>query len=93
MMESEYEMTLRDRLALDRTYMAKERTILAYIRTGIAVIGMVLLIYQFLEITSAQKALLSLAIISLSVYAAVVGMRKTLLLRKKRRDFEIKDLR
>lgn len=49
-MEFEAEMTFGDRLALDRTYMAKERTILAYIRTGLALVGVNLLVYKFIEV-------------------------------------------
>lgn len=49
-MESEVEMTFGNRLALDRTYLAKERTILAYIRTGLALVGLNLVIYEFIEV-------------------------------------------
>ncbi|WP_420456287.1 YidH family protein [Rubrivirga sp.] len=36
---SEADLTLRDRLALDRTVLANERTLLAYVRTALALLA------------------------------------------------------
>ncbi|NNC96769.1 MAG: DUF202 domain-containing protein [Gammaproteobacteria bacterium] len=53
------EMTLRDKLAFDRTVLANERTLLAYLRTALALLagGVTLLKFfpedQFLQIVGA----------------------------------------
>jgi putative membrane protein len=66
------EMILRDHLAVDRTALANERTLLSYIRTalGMAAAGVSLL--HFLE--GAAIALLGWLLISSSVAALIVGV-------------------
>ena len=51
------EITLRDRLAIDRTVLANQRTLLAYARTSIGLLAAGITFIQFLD----------------SVYATVIG--------------------
>jgi len=85
-----YELTLRDRLALDRTYLAKERTILAYVRTGLAFLGVAFFVYRFMDAEAGMKALMTLVFAVPGVYAVAYGMYKTIVRRRERKEFERK---
>ena len=89
-MESESNMSFRDRLALDRTYLARERTTLAYVRTGIAFIVVALFFYRFIELDSTYRTLLSLLLGLPGVYAVLYGIKHELAQRRSRRMFEEK---
>ncbi len=82
------DMSLRDKLALDRTYLAKERTVLSYVRTGITFMGVAFFVYRFMEADQIIKTIISLFFGIPGVYAVSYGMYKTLLHRKGRKEFE-----
>jgi len=81
-------MSLRDKLALDRTYLAKERTTLSYIRTGITFIGVSFFVWRFIDAGSIVKALLSLLFAVPGLYAVVRGMKSIFSGRNDRKEFE-----
>jgi len=81
-------LILRDKLALARTYLAKERTILAYMRTGIAMLGLAVFIYRFMDIGIVFEILLFIALVVPGTYATVYGIHRTLVRRRERKELE-----
>ena len=78
---SDSELTLRDRLALDRTTLANERTFLAYARTALAILagGVALL-----QLADADWAIwLGWASLPLSPFVMLIGIRRYLKTRKR----------
>ena len=49
-------MTLRDKLALERTRLANERTFLAYVRTSLSLIAGAAVLFQFFSTVNAYVA-------------------------------------
>jgi len=64
-------LTLRDRLALDRTELANERTFLAYVRTALAFLGGGLALLQFGD--TAWALVLGTVALPLSVLVSAYG--------------------
>jgi len=54
---SDTELKLSDILALDRTRMAAERTLMAWVRTALSMIGFGFTIYKFLQVIQEQDKL------------------------------------
>ena len=52
---SENELKLNDRLAIDRTRLAAERSLMAWVRTALSMIAFGFTIYKFLQATQAQS--------------------------------------
>ena len=52
---SDQELKLNDRLAIDRTRLAAERSLMAWIRTALSMIAFGFTIYKFLQAHSAQS--------------------------------------
>ena len=77
------DLTLRDRLALDRTALANERTLLAYVRTALALLAGGVALLQFVDETWA--AVLGLAALPLSAVALAVGAARFLRVRRRLR--------
>lgn len=48
-MKKRIPLTLTDRLAVDRTRLANERTFLAYLRTGLGGVGLAFLLVRFTD--------------------------------------------
>lgn len=65
------DLTLRDRLALDRTRLANERTLLAYVRTALALLAGGLTLLHFVD--AAWAAVVGGAALPLSVVVLAVG--------------------
>ena len=51
------ELKISDILALDRTRMASERTLMAWVRTALSMIGFGFTIYKFLQVVQEQSKL------------------------------------
>ena len=54
---SDTELKITDILALDRTRMAAERTLMAWVRTALSMIGFGFTIYKFLQFVQEQSTL------------------------------------
>jgi putative membrane protein len=89
-MKGGFNMTFRDRLALDRTYLAKERTILAYMRTGLAMLGVAFFIYRFMDVDMVLTLLVTLTLAVPGIIVVIYGLYKTITQRTERREFEKK---
>lgn len=70
------ELSLTDRLAVERTAMANERTLLSYIRTSLALIVVGVTILKFFHSSSMHT--LAYFIIPVGAVAGVVGLMKYL---------------
>ena len=64
-------LTLRDRLALDRTVLANERTLLAYLRTALALLAGGVTLLHFVD--TAWALVVGWAAIPLAALIGVVG--------------------
>lgn len=51
----ESELKITDRLALDRTWLAAERTLMSWVRTALSLISFGFTIYKFLQIVQQQS--------------------------------------
>ena len=71
---SDDDLTLRDRLALDRTMLANERTLLAYLRTALALLAGSVALLQFAE--AAWTVWLGWAALPLAVFVTVIGLAR-----------------
>lgn len=69
---SEDDLTLRDRLAFDRTRLANERTLMAYVRTALAFTITGISLLKFFQWRSAE--LLGWVFIALSVLIYLTGL-------------------
>ena len=65
-------LTLRDRLALDRTTLANERTLLAYVRTALALLAGAITLLHLVDATWA--AVLSWTALPLSAVVLAAGL-------------------
>lgn len=65
------DLTLRDVLALDRTRLANQRTLLSYARTGFSLIITALAIFQFAEKSWAHIS--AWALVGLGMLIIIVG--------------------
>jgi putative membrane protein len=65
-------MILRDKLALDRTHLANERTLLSYLRTGLYLIVFATAVFK-LEILEEMRWLGSISVI-LGIIVAIFGV-------------------
>lgn len=63
------ELILRDKLAIDRTHLANERTLLSYLRTSLY-----LIIFSLVIFSETELLYVSLSSITLSSVIAVVGL-------------------
>jgi putative membrane protein len=84
----EKETILRDKLAIERTYLAKERTILSYIRTGLALLGVAIFVYRFMDIDIMYKNIIIALFGIPGVYITFYGVYKVALRRNQRKEFE-----
>jgi putative membrane protein len=75
------ELILRDTLAIDRTRLANQRTLLSFIRTGLYLIVTALGIYQFSHTSRFYWTVWILAV--LGGMTIVIGITNYLLMRKK----------
>lgn len=71
----ENELTLRDRLALRRTALANERTLLAYGRTALMLVASGATLWRYQPLGPADRGLGALAIVAGLVFAFVGGRR------------------
>jgi uncharacterized membrane protein YidH (DUF202 family) len=79
----------RDKLAIEGTHMAKERTILAYARTGISLLGLAVLIYRFIDFGNPIINDLILAGVGLpGVFLTFYGLYRVFHTRNERKEFE-----
>lgn len=78
---AEEELILRDKLALDRTILANERTFLSYIRTMLAVMAVGATIIHF----SDDQGIKSIGVITIMIGIAIllVGIKRTLSMSEK----------
>jgi hypothetical protein len=81
-------LTLRDKLALDRTLLAKERTTLSYIRTGLTFLGVALFIVRFYEGGFWVRAVGAAVFALPGAYAVIRGMKSIFHNRNWRKDYE-----
>lgn len=68
------ELTLRDRLALDRTRLANERTLLAYLRSALSLLIVGVTIIHFLE--TGLLLYVGFAAIPSGLVMAVLGIKR-----------------
>ena len=66
------EMILRDYLAVDRTALANERTLLAYLRTFIGAFSAGIAMVNFLE--SRLTTIMGIALVAVSPFILVIGI-------------------
>lgn len=78
---------LRDMLAIDRTKMANERTLLAYVRTALAVAVVGATLIQFFDNVTATIA--GVGFIVAAVVMLVIGVRR---FRSVQRDLDRRDM-
>ena len=67
-------LILRDLLAIERTRLANERTILAYARTGFACLAGALTLVQLFETSGARASAAALAVAGVALFA--LGVRR-----------------
>ena len=67
-------LTLRDRLALDRTVLANERTLLAYLRTALALLAGGVALLQFVD--AAWAVVMGGSALPLAALVTVVGVAR-----------------
>jgi putative membrane protein len=75
------ELILRDLLAMDRTALANERTLLSYIRSALALAAAGAGLIHFLDAVLTE--ILGWALIPLAAALAVVGVQRYLQMRKR----------
>jgi putative membrane protein len=78
------ERKLSDQLAIDRTRLASERTLMAWIRTALSMIGFGFTIYKFLQAIQQQSTVpvlypeaprnVGLALVGIGTFAVVVAL-------------------
>lgn len=66
------ETDLRDQLAVDRTHLANERTLLAYIRTALALAGAGAGLLQFFD--TAQSQVTGVLLLAAGIIGLLVGI-------------------
>lgn len=82
-------LTLRDKLAIERTHLAKERTILAYVRTGITLAGLAAVVYRFFDFgTPLYNAAIAVIIGAPGLVLTLYGLYRVFFLRIERKNFE-----
>ena len=77
------ELKISDILALDRTRMASERTLMAWVRTALSMIGFGFTIYKFLQVVQEQSKLpvlrpqaprnLGLTLVGIGTFAVIIA--------------------
>jgi len=77
------ELKISDILALDRTRMASERTLMAWVRTALSMIGFGFTIYKFLQVVQEQSTLpvlrpqaprnLGLMLVGIGTFAVIIA--------------------
>lgn len=77
----EEELSLRDNLAIDRTRLANERTLLSYSRTGFSLVVTALAIFEFSDKDWAHLS--AWVLIGLGLIIAVIGLLFYLRIRRK----------
>ena len=77
-------LTLRDKLAMDRTLLANERTFLAYLRTFIGLIGTGFALWKLIDIFWAR--VISVILLAAAPVVLVIGIYRY---RKTGRDLKI----
>ena len=80
---SDTELKLSDILALERTRMAAERSLMAWVRTALSMIGFGFTIYKFLQVVQEQSTLpvlrpnaprhLGLALVGIGTFAVIIA--------------------
>lgn len=70
--KTKVDMILRDKLALDRTHLANERTLLSYLRTGLYLVVFATAVFK-LEMLEEMRWLGSISVV-LGVLVAVFGV-------------------
>jgi putative membrane protein len=75
------ESALRDLLAVERTYLSNERTLLAYIRTAVALAGGGAALIQLIQTTAATLS--GWALILLGIVVLVAGSYRFLVIGRK----------
>lgn len=76
------DMSLRDKLVVDRTVLAKERTDLAYFRTAISFVVAAITLYKLFEGNSWGVTIGGILLIS-AAYVAFRGVRVSLIMKKR----------
>lgn len=75
-------MGLSDKLAVDRTVLAKERTDLAYFRTAVSFIVAAITLYKLFE-GSAWGITTSLILIISSIYVSIRGIKVSMIIKRR----------
>ena len=80
---SDTELKLSDILALERTRMAAERSLMAWVRTALSMIGFGFTIYKFLQVVQEQSTLpvlrpnaprhLGLALVGIGTFSVIIA--------------------
>ena len=74
-------LTLRDKLAMDRTLLANERTFLAYLRTFIGLIGTGFALWKLIDIYWAR--VVSVILLAAAPFVLVIGIFRYIRTEKK----------